>query len=63
MNKVRTTPLWGLRTRNRLMHDGASATRDEAILRHKGEAAAIKNKFAALNAQQKAQLVTFLNVL
>jgi CxxC motif-containing protein (DUF1111 family) len=45
------------------MHDGASATRDEAILRHKGEAAAIKNKFAALNAQQKAQLVTFLNVL
>ncbi|HWZ84498.1 MAG TPA: di-heme oxidoredictase family protein [Terriglobales bacterium] len=63
MNKVRTTPLWGLRTRNRLMHDGQSPTREQAILRHKGEASAAKNSFAALNAQQKAQLVTFLNSL
>ena len=63
MNKVRTSPLWGLRTRNRLMHDGASATHEQAILRHKGEASATRNKFAALNAQQKAQLITFLNSL
>ncbi|MBI3478315.1 MAG: c-type cytochrome [Acidobacteria bacterium] len=63
MNKVRTAPLWGLRTRDRLMHDGASATHEQAILRHKGEASATKNKFAALNAQQKAQLITFLNSL
>ena len=29
-NKVRTAPLWGVRTRNRLMHDGESLTRNEA---------------------------------
>ena len=63
MNKVRTVPLWGLRTRNRLMHDGASATREQAILRHKGEASATRNKFATLNPQQQAQLLTFLNSL
>jgi CxxC motif-containing protein (DUF1111 family) len=63
MNKVRTTPLWGLRTRDRLMHDGASATHEQAILRHKGEASAVRNKFVTLTPQQKAQLITFLNSL
>lgn len=62
-NKVRTVPLWGVRTRNRLMHDGASATPEQAILRHKGEAVATKNKFVNLSAQQKAQLVAFLSAL
>jgi CxxC motif-containing protein (DUF1111 family) len=37
-NKLRTAPLWGLRTRTRLMHDGASVTAHDAILRHVGEA-------------------------
>jgi len=63
MNKVRTAPLWGLRTRNRLIHDGASATQEQAILRHKGEASATKNKFVLLNAQQKAQVLAFLSAL
>jgi CxxC motif-containing protein (DUF1111 family) len=62
-NKLRTAPLWGLRTRDRLMHDGASATREQAILRHKGEAAVTRNKFNALTPQQQAQLVVFLNAL
>ena len=31
-NKFRTTPLWGLRTRDRLMHDGISLTRSDANL-------------------------------
>jgi CxxC motif-containing protein (DUF1111 family) len=30
-NKVRTAPLWGLRLRTRLMHDGASVTLSDAI--------------------------------
>ena len=30
--RIRTAPLWGLRTRNRLMHDGVSFTKEEAIL-------------------------------
>jgi len=63
MNKLRTTPLWGLRTRDRLMHDGASATREQAILRHKGEASATRAKFSNLTPQQQSQLLTFLNSL
>src|SRR6202011_4673798 len=37
-NKLRTAPLWGMRTRSRLMHDGESLTARGAILRHGGEA-------------------------
>jgi CxxC motif-containing protein (DUF1111 family) len=32
-NKVRTAPLWGVRLRPRLMHDGASLTLRDAIVR------------------------------
>jgi len=48
MNKLRTAPLWGLRTRNRLMHDGASLTFRDAILRHSGEAAPVTRRFQRL---------------
>lgn len=62
-NKLRTMPLWGLRTRDRLMHDGASASREQAILRHKVEAAGTKNAFVNLSPQQQAQLLAFLDAL
>jgi CxxC motif-containing protein (DUF1111 family) len=62
-NKVRTAPLWGSRSRNRLMHDGESLTRNEAILRHAGEATTVINNYRALSNGQKNQLVTFLNSL
>ena len=52
-NKLRTAPLWGLRTRGRLMHDGESLTRDEAIRRHAGEASVVINKFRSLTLSQK----------
>lgn len=61
--KVRTTPLWGLRTHDRLMHDGLSASREEAIIRHGGEAANVTRSFLSLNSKQRAQLLTFLNAL
>ena len=35
-NKIRTAPLWGVRLRPRLMHDGVSLTLRDAILRHSG---------------------------
>jgi Di-haem oxidoreductase, putative peroxidase len=47
-NKMRTPPLWGVRTRDRLMHDGESLTFLEAIERHKGEALSVTNRFMAL---------------
>lgn len=62
-NKVRTPPLWGMRTRERLMHDGASLTRGEAILRHAGQATSVINRYRALSTTQKNQLVAFLNSL
>jgi CxxC motif-containing protein (DUF1111 family) len=62
--KVRTPPLWGMRSRARLMHDGASLTRNEAILRHGEEAEpVILNYFYNLTIAQKNQLITFLNSL
>src|SRR3954469_5978518 len=46
---IRTAPLWGLRTRTRLMHDGQSLTIQDAILRHAGQAAPVITSFKALN--------------
>jgi CxxC motif-containing protein (DUF1111 family) len=62
-NQLRTAPLWGMRTRDRLMHDGESLTRDNAILRHAGEATFVINNYRALSTTQKNQLITFLNSL
>ena len=62
-NKMRTAPLWGLRTKDRLMHDLLSATRNDAILRHAGEATAVVNNYRALSNAQKNQLMVFLNSL
>jgi CxxC motif-containing protein (DUF1111 family) len=62
-NKLRTAPLWGLRTRPRLMHDHASLTLESAIERHKGEAEDVTERFFDLTEAQKRQLFTFLNSL
>lgn len=62
-NKVRTAPLWGMRTRGRLMHDGLALSRNEAILRHRGEAFGVMLAYRALPAAQKNQLIAFLNSL
>jgi CxxC motif-containing protein (DUF1111 family) len=60
---IRTAPLWGLRTRNRLMHDGLSFTREEAIARHAGQALAVRQSYEALAAEQKRLVLKFLNSL
>ena len=62
-NKVRTAPLWGVRTHSRLMHDGKSLTLTNAILRHKGEAEEVTEKFRRLTRQQKQSFLTFLKSL
>jgi len=62
-NRMRTPPLWGLRTRPRLMHDLTSLTRNDAILRHGGQATAARNAFNALTLTEKNQLIAFLNSL
>jgi CxxC motif-containing protein (DUF1111 family) len=62
-NKIRTAPLWGLRLRSRLMHDGASVQLDEAILRHQGEAEAVTKRFSKLKTADKNALLAFLQSL
>lgn len=62
-NKIRTVPLWGLRTRNRFMHDGLSLTVNEAILRHSGTSSSVIDKYRSLSKKQKQQVLTFLNSL
>jgi CxxC motif-containing protein (DUF1111 family) len=54
---IRTAPLWGLRTRNRLMHDGLSFTLQEAIARHGGQAAGVRSAYNALSTSRKNKLL------
>ncbi len=61
--QIRTAPLWALRTRNRLMHDGLSFTKQEAIARHAGQATAARSAFNALTPAQKDQVLAFLDSL
>ena len=62
--KVRTPPLWGVRTRDRLMHDGESLTFREAIMRHAGEAQPVITAFNLnLTEQQRRQLIMYLESL
>jgi CxxC motif-containing protein (DUF1111 family) len=61
--QLRTAPLWGLRFRTRLLHDGESVTAHDAILRHAGQATGVVNGYRGLSTNQKNQLLTFLNSL
>jgi len=61
--KLRTTPLWGLRTRDRFMHDGLSLTIGDAIARHRGEASFVIDFYRGLSPRQRQQLEAFLSSL
>jgi CxxC motif-containing protein (DUF1111 family) len=61
--QIRTAPLWALRTRNRLMHDGLTFTEREAIERHAGQAAPVTARFGALSATEQQLLLDFLSSL
>jgi CxxC motif-containing protein (DUF1111 family) len=62
-NKVRTPPLWGVRLRPRLMHDAASLTFRDAIVRHRGEASQVTARFLGLSRSQQAAILEFLKSL
>jgi CxxC motif-containing protein (DUF1111 family) len=62
-SQMRTAPLWALRTRNRLMHDGLSFTKEEAIARHANQGTRARNAFNALSAAEKAVMMKFLDSL
>jgi CxxC motif-containing protein (DUF1111 family) len=62
-NKVRTAPLWGVRLRPRLMHDGASLTLHDAIVRHRGEATHVSEQFEKLAKHDQEAVLEFLKSL
>jgi CxxC motif-containing protein (DUF1111 family) len=62
-NRVRTAPLWGVRLRTRLMHDGTTVTLRDAILRHAGEAAQAKGGFRKLAVNDQEAILEFLRSL
>ena len=62
-NRVRTAPLWGVRLRARLMHDGISVTIPDAILRHGGEADQAAHGFRRLSSKDQEAIVEFLQSL
>jgi CxxC motif-containing protein (DUF1111 family) len=61
--EFRTPALWGLRLRRPLLHDGLAATIEDAIGQHGGEAAAARQRFLALPADQRGALLAFLKSL
>ena len=62
-NRVRTAPLWGVRLRPRLMHDGASFTFLDAILRHRKEAEQANQRFRHLSRNDQVSIFEFLSSL
>jgi len=62
-NKMRTAPLWGLRTRDRFMHNLLTVTLRDAINRHDNEAAINRALFNSLSATDQNNLIAFLNSL
>jgi hypothetical protein len=67
VNMFRTAPLWGLRVRPQLLHDGSALTLDEAIRKHKVKSRTgdvdLPGNDENLTDEQKKQLKAFLNSL
>lgn len=61
--QMRTAPLWGIRFRNRLLHDGRCQDVACAIRAHDGQGAAARNAFNALSSANQHNLVQFVRSL
>jgi CxxC motif-containing protein (DUF1111 family) len=59
-NQIRTPPLWGIRARNRLMHEGLNVTIFDSIQLHAGQATTARNNFNALTGAQRNDLIAFV---
>lgn len=61
--EFRTAPLWGMRTRKMLMHDGRALDAASAIQAHGGTAARTRERFNTLPPPDRQALIDFLNTL
>lgn len=62
-NDWRTTPLWGLGSRKRLLHDGRALTIEQAVMLHGGQAAPARTSYVVLSEREKAVLLGYLKKL
>jgi len=62
-NRMRTAPLWGVRMRPLLMHDGTTLMFRDAILRHRGEASSVTARFEKLSKADQDVIIEFLKSL
>jgi CxxC motif-containing protein (DUF1111 family) len=62
-HRMRTAPLWGLRSRNMKLHDGRTTDIGTAISAHAGQGAGAAGAYNALTSSQKSDLVSYLNTL
>ncbi len=58
-----TARLWGVADTAPYLHDGRALTLNDAIMMHGGEAQAARDAYAALNDNQKKQVIAFLKSL
>jgi CxxC motif-containing protein (DUF1111 family) len=61
--RMRTAPLWGVRVRNHLLHDGRCGDIACAIRAHDGQGAAARNAFNALSSANQHSLTEFVRSL
>lgn len=61
--QMRTAPLWGVRFRNHLLHDGRCSDIPCAVRAHDGQAAAARNAFNALSSDNQHNIVQFVRSL
>lgn len=62
-SQMRTAPLWGIRTRTVLLHDGRATTIRDAIVAHDGQGRFARDRFLALSTGEKAALLAFVKSL
>ncbi len=58
--QMRTAPLWGLRFRNALLHDGRTTSVATAVRDHAGQGAAAATAFSTASQTQQQDLLLFL---
>ena len=61
INQMRTAPLWGIRARNRFMHQGLNVTIFDVIQLHAGQGTTARNNFnLGLTTAQQSDLIAFV---
>jgi CxxC motif-containing protein (DUF1111 family) len=61
--RMRTAPLWGIRFRNHLLHDGRTSDIATAIRAHDGQGLTAAQAFGRLNATDQHNLIQFVRSL